>query len=709
MRMSDFSIRMKILCGALSLVFITAVFGLLAYIFIGKVASATFSITDHYAKAVQYATGVERMSLWTVLEEKNYLLKKDDASRQRVEDRLQQLFRELDKVDALGKQFNDTALLERARKARQEAQLYMEKFRVGVESLKANKSAEESMINNGRRVEQAASRFMQLQVDAYTRIQGQDVAASMLDEYVQRYIITSNIYTLALEIMRAEKEEISRKDRSHYKNMLEMLPRLFVLYDALEKITVDKEQLQLIAGAREATRKYEQAAAGWISNDDALNGILAEMNAMGNAVIQEAQQAEETGFKQADAARTVSIELIDDSNKIILAVGVVALVFGFVVAFLLAAMISNPMKKGVRYATAVAGGDFSQTLDVHQKDEIGVLADALRSMVGTLQERIAEADRQGSAASEQARKANEAMHEAEMAGRDAKAKAENMLAAARKLEEVADVVATASSELLTHIEYSENGASEQAGRVTETVSAMEEMTSTIDEVVKSASLAADVSAQTRDKATGGETVVRKAVDSITDVQRQSMKIKEDMGILSEHAQSINQIMSVISDIADQTTLLALNAAIEAARAGEAGRGFAVVADEVRKLAEKTMASTADVDKAIRGIQQSVSMNIEQVDKAVQTISEATRYANDSGSALDEIVSMVDSFAEQVQAIAQASDAQSHSCERVSHSVKEVSSIAEETADSMRKAATAVSELSEQARVLSELIKEMQQG
>ena len=308
MRMSDFSIRMKILCGALSLVFITAVFGLLAYIFIGKVASATFSITDHYAKAVQYATGVERMSLWTVLEEKNYLLKKDDASRQRVEDRLQQLFRELDKVDALGKQFNDTALLERARKARQEAQLYMEKFRVGVESLKANKSAEEAMINNGRRVEQAASRFMQLQVDAYTRIQGQDVAASMLDEYVQRYIITSNIYTLALEIMRAEKEEISRKDRSHYKNMLEMLPRLFALYDALEKITVDKEQLQLIAGAREATRKYEQAAAGWISNDDALNGILAEMNAMGNAVIQEAQQAEETGFKQADAARTVSID-----------------------------------------------------------------------------------------------------------------------------------------------------------------------------------------------------------------------------------------------------------------------------------------------------------------------------------------------------------------------------------------------------------------
>ena len=216
MRMNDLSIRIKILCGALSLVLITAVFGLLAYIFIGKIASATFSITDHYSKAVQYATGVERMSLWTVLEEKNYLLQKTDASRQRVEECLRQLFSELDKVDALGKQFDDTALLERSRKARQEARQYMEKYRIGVESLKANKAAEEAMTNNGRRVEEAASRFMQLQVDAYTEVKKRDVPASMLDEYVQRYIITSNIYTLALEIMRAEKEEISVKDRSHY-------------------------------------------------------------------------------------------------------------------------------------------------------------------------------------------------------------------------------------------------------------------------------------------------------------------------------------------------------------------------------------------------------------------------------------------------------------------------------------------------------------
>ena len=113
-----------------------------------------------------------------------------------------------------------------------------------------------------------------------------------------------------------------------------------------------------------------------------------------------------------------------------------------------------------------------------------------------------------------------------------------------------------------------------------------------------------------------------------------------MAELDDHAKAISQIMGVISDIADQTNLLALNAAIEAARAGEAGRGFAVVADEVRKLAEKTMSSTTDVGNAITAIQHSAGQSIQQVEKAVGNVEEATDFSNRSGEALKEIVGML---------------------------------------------------------------------
>ena len=298
------------------------------------------------------------------------------------------------------------------------------------------------------------------------------------------------------------------------------------------------------------------------------------------------------------------------------------------------------------------------------------------------------------------------MQTAEAAGAEARSKTQSMLIAADKLEEVAGIVSSASGELSAQIEQSEHGATEQAARVAETATAMEEMNSTVLEVAKNAGTASDVSGKTRDKADAGAAVVAQAVERIRQVQKESLALKEDMADLEEHATSINRIMGVISDIADQTNLLALNAAIEAARAGEAGRGFAVVADEVRKLAEKTMASTTDVGDAIRAIQQSADTNIRQVEEAVRTIEEATALAVRSGEALGEIVSLADDTADQVRAIAAAGEEQSASSEQISRSIGEVNAIAAETARSMQEAAQAVDDLAAQAHALSTLIADM---
>ena len=374
---------------------------------------------------------------------------------------------------------------------------------------------------------------------------------------------------------------------------------------------------------------------------------------------------------------------------------------------LLGIRLARPVKKITAYTLAVADGNTQVQLDVQGKDDMGQLADALRSMVSSLQQSAAEAEAKTREAEARGEEARKALAEAEEARKQAEsARREGMLAAAARIESVVESVSEAVSSLNTEIENASQGASQASARLGETATAMEEMNSTVLEVARSAGNAADVSTEARGKADEGATVVAKSVQSIQSVQEQSGQLRQDMNTLAEQAQAISQIMSVISDIADQTNLLALNAAIEAARAGDAGRGFAVVADEVRKLAEKTMNSTTDVATAIHAIQNSADKSMKQVDIAVENISEATGFADQSGAALKEIFQLIETSSDQVRAIAAASEQQSAASEEINRSISEVNQRADELARAMRTAAAAVESLNTQTQNLSHIVEDL---
>ncbi|MEG6503294.1 methyl-accepting chemotaxis protein, partial [Desulfovibrio sp. 1214_IL3152] len=286
---------------------------------------------------------------------------------------------------------------------------------------------------------------------------------------------------------------------------------------------------------------------------------------------------------------------------------------------------------------------------------------------------------------------------------------DGMLAAAGQLEEVVTIISSASNQLTARISQSNHMSAESATRLSEAATAMNEMNSTVREVAGNASMASGVSDETRGNAENGAHIVRQALQSIDQVHKVSLVLKKDMNQLNEHAQAINRIMGVISDIADQTNLLALNAAIEAARAGDAGRGFAVVADEVRKLAEKTMASTQDVGNAITAIQESTAKSVSGMDKAVEEIETATGFASQSGEALRQIVSNVETTADQVRAIATASEEQSAASEEINQSIVQVNDMVGQTAQAMREASGAVEDLAQQAKRLGELITSLKQA
>ena len=398
-----------------------------------------------------------------------------------------------------------------------------------------------------------------------------------------------------------------------------------------------------------------------------------------------------------------------DANFVILGFCGAALLCGIFITVFLTRNVNAQLGKDPGQLSVIAhrvvGGNYN--VDDGGKKQ-GVYG-AIVEMVGALERNIKKAELESQNAQEATVKAEEAMKKAEAAGQEAKAKAEALLNVAGRLEEVGSVVSSASTQLSAQIEQSDRGAGEAAQRLSEAATAMNEMNATVQEVARNASAASAASADTKDKATAGAQVVERSLRRIESVHQVSLELKDDMSQLNEHARSIDQIMGVISDIADQTNLLALNAAIEAARAGEAGRGFAVVADEVRKLAEKTMASTNDVGNAIKAIQESTAKSTASVDNAVAQIEEATDLANESGRALEEIVTTAETTADQVNAIATASEEQSAASEEINHSILLCNDMSRQIADAMAEAAKAVSGLAREAQELSELIHEMKEG
>ena len=282
---------------------------------------------------------------------------------------------------------------------------------------------------------------------------------------------------------------------------------------------------------------------------------------------------------------------------------------------------------------------------------------------------------------------------------DIKDKQATMLNVARDASTISDRVAAASEELAAQVEQISRGAEMQRERVETTATAMNEMNATVLEVAKNASQASEQSEGTRGRARDGAELVNKVVTAINRVQEVGEKLHHNMQELGKQAESIGGVMNVISDIADQTNLLALNAAIEAARAGEAGRGFAVVADEVRKLAEKTMEATHEVGNNISAIQHSAKINIEEVDRAVTSVGEATELANSSGEALQQIVDLATANSSVVTSIATAAEEQSATSEEINSAIEQINRITGETTDGMVQSSEAVQELSRMAQEL----------
>jgi methyl-accepting chemotaxis protein len=318
------------------------------------------------------------------------------------------------------------------------------------------------------------------------------------------------------------------------------------------------------------------------------------------------------------------------------------------------------------------------------------------------EQRRIEADIQAKAAAERATAANEQSHVVSAIAGGLKSLAEGNLtfrisaafagayeqirldfnAAAERLHETIQAIARAASEVAGASSEISAGTSDLSQRthaqstVLETTSAsMEEISSTVKQNAENAQHASHITAETRDVAMRGSTVVAETIKSMSHIEDASRRITD--------------IIGVIDEIARQTNLLALNAAVEAARAGEAGRGFAVVAAEVRNLAQRSSQAAKDINLLITN--------------SAGRVQQGVALVNQAGAALDEVVASITKAADIVAEIAQASAEQATGLAHVNNALSQIDDANQQNSALVEESAAAASTLMMHAAAMAEEI------
>jgi len=334
-------------------------------------------------------------------------------------------------------------------------------------------------------------------------------------------------------------------------------------------------------------------------------------------------------------------------------------------AMLLTRSIVRPLSSAVSAAESVARGDLTRPIETHGNDEVSRLLKALATMQQNLRETL-----QGISGS-------------------------------------ATQLATAADELNAVTLDSTQGLQQQNNEIEQAATAVNEMTTAVEEVARNAVSTSDATRQSSESAQLGQARVSDTASAINALASDVQHTGELVQSLANQSQDIGKVLDVIRAIAEQTNLLALNAAIEAARAGESGRGFAVVADEVRALAYRTQQSTQEIEQMVQGMRSGSSLALDSMQASAARATTTLALAERAGEALETITASVHEIHERNLVIASAAEEQAQVAREVDRNLVNIRDLSVRSATGADQTRASSQELSQLANALQGMVRRFQ--
>ena len=458
-----------------------------------------------------------------------------------------------------------------------------------------------------------------------------------------------------------------------------------VMSNALDKLTeVYGSDDALVSAALDAASKLKTAREKSLSYLEAHQGnqALSVLNGEYADAGIEFQEAIDAIIERAETNAELFYEEGHDTKKFctILLVGV-ALFSLFVICILalrLTKSLTSPIVEIENAVKEMAKGNMHTKVTYESNDELGGLADNLRSLLKTLSGYIEHiSQRLGSLADGDlsVEMDMDYLGDFQSLKRSCGKIIESLNDAMSQLHQASDQVAEGSEQVSSGAQALSQGATEQASSVEELVATLNELS---DKVNKTAHNARDVN-----------DLMGLTVGEIDNSNKMMESMMTAMTRINECSSEIEKIIKTIEDIAFQTNILALNAAVEAARAGEAGKGFAVVADEVRSLASKSQEAAKDTTALISN--------------SLTAVSEGNQIASDTQESLLKVVSSAQKISENMAAITEASDMQAEGIQQVTLGIDQISSVIQTNSATAQESAAASEELYSQSSLLKSLV------